>query len=161
MGASDWAGRMCMQLEEEFGVSEDRALRITTLVRLLRGEGYEGVFGEYGTERHEQVQKQLIDDLDKSLREQPGDTIEERWNSLMDELDCQSRADKGVTSFLGKSTTAMTGRTQASHAPAREPIPEIPGKLCFPQSESRYSVGIGTVRIGQNESFPETTRSRF
>ena len=54
------------------------------------------MFGEYGTERHEQVQKRLIDDLDKSLRELPGDTIEERWNSFMDELDCQSRADKGV-----------------------------------------------------------------
>lgn len=87
---------MCMRLEEEFSVSEDQALRITTLVRLLRGEEYEDVFGEYGTERHEQVQKRLIDDLDKSLSEQPGDTIEERWNSLMDELDCQSRADKGV-----------------------------------------------------------------
>ena len=74
-------------------------------------EGYEDVFGEYGTERHEQVQKRLIDDLDKSLRELPGDTIEERWNSLMDELDCQSRADKACTSFHGKSTTAMTGRT--------------------------------------------------
>lgn len=27
---------------------------------------------------------------------QSGDTIEERWNNLMDELDCQSRADNGV-----------------------------------------------------------------
>ena len=35
---------MCMRLEEEFGVGKDRALRITTLVRLLRGEGYEDVF---------------------------------------------------------------------------------------------------------------------
>jgi len=87
---------MCMRLEEEFSVSGDRALRITTLVRLLRGEEYEGVFGEYGSECHEKVQKQLIDDLNKSLHEQPGDTIEERWNNLMDELNCQSRADKGV-----------------------------------------------------------------
>lgn len=96
MGASDWAGRMCMRLEEEFGISDDRALRFTTLVRLLRGEEYENVFGEYGSERHQRLQERLIDDLDKSLREQPGDTIEERWNNLMDELNCQSRADKGV-----------------------------------------------------------------
>ena len=39
-----------MRLEEEFGVGKDRALRITTLVRLLRGEGYEDVFDEYGSE---------------------------------------------------------------------------------------------------------------
>lgn len=96
MGASDWAGRMCMRLEEEFDISEDRALRITTLVRLLRGEGYEDVFGEYGSERHQKLQEQLIDELDKSLLEQSGNTIEERWNNLMDELDCQSRADNGV-----------------------------------------------------------------
>ena len=57
MGASDWAGRMCMRLEEEFNISEDRALRITTLVRLLRGEGYEGVFGEYGSERYQKLQE--------------------------------------------------------------------------------------------------------
>jgi hypothetical protein len=87
---------MCIRLEEEFGVSEDRALRITTLVRLLRGEGYEDVFGEYGSDRQQRLKKQLIDDLDRSLHEQPGNTIEERWNNLMDELNCQSRADKGV-----------------------------------------------------------------
>jgi hypothetical protein len=75
MGASDWAGRMCMRLEEEFEISDDRALRFTTLVRLLRGGGYEDVFGEYGTDRHQRLQKRLIDDLDKSLRDQPGDTI--------------------------------------------------------------------------------------
>lgn len=86
MGASDWVDGMCMRLEEEFGVSEDRVLRITTLVRLLRGEGYEDVFGEYGSERHQKVQKRLIDYLNKTLREQSGDTIEERWNNLMDEL---------------------------------------------------------------------------
>ena len=85
-----------MRLEEEFDISEDRALRITTLVRLLRGEGYEDVFGEYGSERHQKLQEQLIDDLDKSLLKQSGDTIEERWNNLMDDLDCQSRADEGV-----------------------------------------------------------------
>ena len=40
------------------------------------------------------------DPINKSLLEQPGDTIEERWNNLMDELNCQSRADKGVYLIL-------------------------------------------------------------
>ncbi|WP_424016247.1 hypothetical protein ACOZ4N_00335 (plasmid) [Halorientalis pallida] len=71
MGASDLAGRMCTRLEEEFNLSEDRALRITTLVRLLRGED-EDVFGEYGSKRHQKLQEQLIDELDKSLLEQSG-----------------------------------------------------------------------------------------
>jgi len=57
---------------------------------------YEDVFGEHGSDRDQRLQKRLIDDLDKSLHEQPGDTIEERWNNLMDDLNCQSRADKGV-----------------------------------------------------------------
>ncbi|MDR5673613.1 hypothetical protein RH858_10730 [Halalkaliarchaeum sp. AArc-GB] len=125
-----------MLLEDEFDISEDRALRITTLVRLLRGEGYEDVFGEYGSERHQKLQ------------EQSGNTIEERWNNLMDELNCQSRADKGIYSSPGRNTTLMTGRIPASHDPAREPIPEIPGNTKFPQNESRYSVGISIGRIG-------------
>lgn len=97
MGASDWAGRMCLELEETFDICGDRALRITTLVRLLRGgEGYEDVFGPHGSDRHHRHKAQLIDALDESLRNQPGETIETRWNNLMEALDCQARADNGV-----------------------------------------------------------------
>jgi hypothetical protein len=96
MGASEWAGRMCMRLEEEFDITEDRALRFTTLVRLLRGGEYGNVFGAHGSERHRECKTRLIDNLDKSLRKQPGDTVEQRWNNLMDELGCQERADEGV-----------------------------------------------------------------
>jgi hypothetical protein len=97
MGASDWAGRMCHKLENKFDICGDRALRFTTLVRYLRGTGgYEGAFGERGTERHQRVRRRLISELDESLHEQPGETVEQRWNNLMDELDCQSRAEKGV-----------------------------------------------------------------
>jgi len=86
-----------MKLEETFDVCGDRALRVTTLVRFLRGgEGYEGVFGPHGSERHRRHKEQLIDTLDESLQKQPGETIETRWNNLMDELDCQARAEKGV-----------------------------------------------------------------
>jgi hypothetical protein len=67
MGASDWAARMCIRLEEEFGVSENQALRIKTLVRLLRGEGYENIFGEFGSDRYQSLKKQLIDDLDRLI----------------------------------------------------------------------------------------------
>ncbi|ACV12093.1 hypothetical protein Huta_1924 [Halorhabdus utahensis DSM 12940] len=96
MGASDWAGRMCDQLEGKFDICDDRALRVTTLVRLLRGEGRENVFGEHGGERWARHKELLIDRLDESLEDQPGETIEARWNNLMDDLDCQDRAEKGV-----------------------------------------------------------------
>ena len=84
---------MCMQLEETFDVCDDRALRVTTLVRLLRGEG---VFGPHGTERHRRLKETLIDNLDQSLQAQPGETIEERWNNLMDALDCPDHSETGV-----------------------------------------------------------------
>ncbi|WP_233735733.1 hypothetical protein [Halonotius aquaticus] len=148
MGASDWAGRMCMRLEEKFAINEDRVLRITTLVRLLRGEGYEDIFVEYGSNRHQKLQEQLIDELDKSLLKQSGNTIEERWNNLMDELNCQSRADKGVYLIPGRNTMLMTGRIPASNDPGREPITEVPGNTEFPQNESGCSVGILIDRIG-------------
>lgn len=97
MGASDWAGRMCDKLEDRFDICGDRALRLPTLVRFLRGtEGYEDVFGEHGSDRYQRVRRRLISELDESLQEQPGETVEERWNNLMDELDCQSRAERGV-----------------------------------------------------------------
>jgi len=101
---------MCMRLEEEFDISEDRALRITTLVRLFRGEGYEDVFGEYGSERHQKIQEQLIDELDKSLLEQSGNTIEERWNNLMDELTVKVALTTEYTSSLGVNTKPTTGK---------------------------------------------------
>ena len=97
MGASDWAGRMSMRLEDQFDICDDRALRFTTLVRyFVSGEGYEDVMGPHNTDRHRRLEERLIDDLDESLREQPGESVEARWNNLMDELDCQARAEKGV-----------------------------------------------------------------
>jgi hypothetical protein len=85
MGASDWAGRMCRELEERFDVCDDRALRVTTLVWMLRGaDGYEEVSGPHGSDRHRRHKTRLIDRLDKSLQEQPGEMIEDRWNNLMD-----------------------------------------------------------------------------
>jgi len=97
MGVSDWAGRMCLTLEERFDVCDDRALRLTTLVRyFVSGEGYEDVLGPHDSDRHRRLTEQLIDDLDESLHKQPGETIEARWNNLMEELDCQARAEKGV-----------------------------------------------------------------
>lgn len=131
MGASDWAGRRCLRLEEEFDISEDRALRITTLVRLLRGEGYEDAVGEYGSERHQKLQEQLIDELDKSLLGQSGNTIEERWNNLMDELDCQSRADNGVYVIPWSEHEADDWQSPGVTSSARELIPEIPEALNF------------------------------
>lgn len=93
MGASDWAGRMCMALEERFGIHGDRSVRLTTMVRFLRSEG---AFGEHGSDQHAEHVRRLIDNLDDSLAAQPGDTVEARWNNLMDDLGCQARTDEGV-----------------------------------------------------------------
>lgn len=66
------------------------------------------------TNRHRRLSKQLINDPDKSLREQPGETIEARWSNLMAEFDCQARAKKGSISYHGESMTQMIGRTLVS-----------------------------------------------
>lgn len=74
MRASDWAGRMCMRLEDQFDICDDRALRFTTLVRyFVSGEGYEDAMRPHNTDRHRRIEERLIGDLDESLREQPGE----------------------------------------------------------------------------------------
>jgi hypothetical protein len=93
MGASDWAGHMCLTLEDRFDIHGDRSVRLTTMVRFLRGEG---AFGEYDSDQYEEHVHQLIDNLDDSLATQPGETVEERWNNLMDDLGCQARTERGV-----------------------------------------------------------------
>jgi len=86
-----------MELEEQFGICDDRALRFTTLVRyFVSGEGYEDVMGPHDSDRHRRLKERLIYNLDRSLQEKHGETAETRWNNLMDELDCQARAKKGV-----------------------------------------------------------------
>lgn len=116
MSASDWVGRMCSTLEERFDICDDRALRFTTLVRyFVSGEGYEDVLGPHDSDRHRRLTEQLIDDLDESLHKQPGETIEARWNNLMEELDCQARAERESISYRGRSMTQMIGRIPVSH----------------------------------------------
>lgn len=46
MGASDWAGRMCRDLTDEFDICDDRALRITTLIRHFPGDEYDGLLDD-------------------------------------------------------------------------------------------------------------------
>lgn len=96
MGASDWAGDMSIQLEDEFGTAEKRNLRITALVRWFASDPrYEGLFdGNRQDGQHEW--SLLTDDLSNVLREQPGSTIEERWNNLMLELEYQEIVEGGV-----------------------------------------------------------------
>lgn len=90
--ASDWAGETANQLEAEFGICTDRALRFTTLVRFFVSKPeYEGVLAEIENEN-----RMLIHELPQTLRNQPGDTVEDRWNTLMDELDAQQHVDAGV-----------------------------------------------------------------
>lgn len=96
MGASDWAGRMCRDLEDEFGICGDRALRLTTLIRYFHQDGYRELLGERDTDEYDRRWRRLQADLPEELRAQDGETIEERWNELMDDMDAQARAERGV-----------------------------------------------------------------
>lgn len=93
MGASDWAGRMVTELAAEFETCEDRNLRLTALVRWFASDpDYQAI---ETTDRPDEW-SMLTDDLPSVLREQPGSTIEERWNHLMDAFEYQDLADGGV-----------------------------------------------------------------
>lgn len=97
MGASDWAGRTVQELVEAFGISDDRALRITTLVRMFVSDPtYDAVFADHGTDQWAEQKQRFIDDLPRTLKAQPGDTVEARWNTLMDARDIPNRTDEPV-----------------------------------------------------------------
>lgn len=88
---------MIARLEEEFGTCPERNNgRITSLVRWFAAEPrYEGLFdGKRENEADEW--DMLMADLPSVLREQSGSTIEERWNTLMDELGYQEMVEGGV-----------------------------------------------------------------
>lgn len=90
---SDWAGRMVRDLEGEFGTCPERNVRITSLVRwFVSNPRYEGLLEDSQTDES----RMLTDDLPRVLREQPGDSIEERWNNLMDELGYPEKVEAGV-----------------------------------------------------------------
>jgi hypothetical protein len=52
-------------------------------------------------------------------------------------------------------------RIRESDSPVSEPIPEIPGKLGFPQLGTTRQQGDTTINMELNRWFPETTQSRF
>jgi hypothetical protein len=92
MGASDWASRTASQLIEEFDISEKRAFRITSLVRLfVSNPEYDDVFAEPRNDKWQRQKTDFITGLTETLKQQPGDTIEERWNNLIDEESIQHR----------------------------------------------------------------------
>jgi hypothetical protein len=85
MGAAEWAANTAAELQEEFVICEERALRFTTLVRgIISREGY-----RHFRSKDDARDRTLTDDLTAQLREQPGQTPEARWNNLMDELNAQ------------------------------------------------------------------------
>ena len=97
MGASDWAGRTAQELTEKYGISEDRALRITTLVRMFVSDpAYEAVFADHGTDRWQSQKQAFITDLPQTLKNQPGRNVEEQWNNLMDDRDIPTRTVEPV-----------------------------------------------------------------
>lgn len=100
MTGSDWAGRMTGKLEREFGTSHDRNLRITGMVRWFASDPrYKPLSEDIPAGRRPDEWELLRDDLPRVLREQPGETIEERWNDLMDELGYPELVDEGVYLF--------------------------------------------------------------
>ena len=83
MGASDWAGRKVREMKEEFGVGEDRALRITGLVRrIISNPGYRELRASDAYNRDE-FRDIFTQNLIKSLKMEEPDTVEEKWNSLV------------------------------------------------------------------------------
>lgn len=92
MGASDWAGRMVERLEEEFGTSARRNTQMTSLIRLY----YSHPDYQQLKEEMEEDWEKLKRDLPSLLRKYPGNTIEEKWNRLMDEWGYQEEVDAGV-----------------------------------------------------------------
>lgn len=85
MGASDWAGRMINKMEREFGTRAERAIRITDLVRWMVSEPDFEELRDAGLvdERFDEI---FINSLIESLKAQKGETIEERWNTLVSEF---------------------------------------------------------------------------
>lgn len=93
MGPPDWAAKMVTEFHEEFDVCPERTLRITSLVR---GFVSDGVFGDHGSKRWERQHELFVQDLVETLRDQPGDTIEEKWNNLITEQGIQNRTEQPV-----------------------------------------------------------------
>ncbi|WP_317176044.1 hypothetical protein [Halomontanus rarus] len=117
MGASDWAGRMAKQLEEEFGTPTERNLRITSLVRWFASNPeYEGLFDGNRNEEW----RTLTNDLPEVLREESGSTIEERWNNLMDELGYQEIVEGGVYLIPWEDYDETTYKPDVSHSWVRK-----------------------------------------
>lgn len=82
MTGSDWAAIMVPALKEEFDVTSDRAIRITTIVRwLVSNPEYEHLRDRGLLD--DQFNETFIDDLVESLKAQPERTLEERWNALV------------------------------------------------------------------------------
>jgi len=82
MGASDWAVEMAQRLEDEFGTAIERNHRLTGLIRwFVSNPEYEELFNH----TRQDEASMFSDDLPAVLREQPGSTIEDRWNHLMAE----------------------------------------------------------------------------
>ncbi|MFY4814621.1 hypothetical protein ACOJIV_18280 [Haloarcula sp. AONF1] len=93
MGASDWAGSIAKDLEAEFGTCIERSVRLTSLIRWFASNPEYREIDQLEREGEWDV---LTVDLPTVLRDQPGSSIEERWNTLMDKFGYQELADGGV-----------------------------------------------------------------
>lgn len=85
MGASDWAGRMINQIEEEFAVDRERAVDVTNLVRRIVSDPDFDDLRDSGLVDDE-FEEVFIQNLMGSLTARNGNSIEERWNTLVREF---------------------------------------------------------------------------
>jgi HEAT repeat protein len=84
MGASDWAGRMISEMQQEYGVTHDRTLQITNRVRKLAASPDVETLEKAGLLDTELISG-VIRNLITLLNEQDEETIEGRWNALAKE----------------------------------------------------------------------------
>ena len=93
----EWASRAIQDIERKFGPhDEDRLLRITGLVRHFISNPDYADLRDHAEGTQQTLPHPLVGDLASQLVAQPGDTIEDRWNHLMDDLDFQQYTDSGV-----------------------------------------------------------------
>ncbi len=100
MGASDWAGKMAKEMEREFGVEQDRSLRITDLVRLIISNPHFEYLREHDDFDEKKFPGTFTQNLIGSLKAQrDAETLERRWNKLAREEGLHEVA--GVDVYLG------------------------------------------------------------
>jgi hypothetical protein len=94
MPGGQWAARTIPEIKSTIETSQERALRVTYAVRaVINGPDREVIREEIGKE---EVKDTFFSNLADSLNSQPGSSVEERWNNLVEEYNLPKITEKGV-----------------------------------------------------------------